>query len=111
MQPMPWDRRWLFLAVFARSLATGLIGVQLGVHLAALDLPASTVGLVIGLGLAGAALATTVVTFLADRLGHRRCLLAITALAVVGACALVLSSSTWALCIAAFVGMVNGMGR
>jgi len=52
MQPMPRDRRWLFLAVFARSLATGLIGVLLGVHLAALDLPASTVGLVVGLGLA-----------------------------------------------------------
>ena len=105
------DRRWFYLAVFARSLATGLIGVLLGVYLAALDLPASTVGLVIGLGLAGAALATTIVTFFADRLGHRRCLLGITLLTVIGACALVISASPWALCLAAFVGMVNGMGR
>jgi MFS family permease len=108
---MTQDRRWLYLAVLARSLATGLIGVLLGVYLATLDLPASTVGLVIGLGLAGAALATTIVTFGADRIGHRRCLLGITLLTVIGACALVLSASPWALGIAAFVGMVNGMGR
>jgi MFS family permease len=108
---MSQDRRWLYLAVLARSLATGLIGVLLGVHLATLGLPTSTVGLVVGLGLAGAAVATTLVTFGADRIGHRRCLLGLTLLTVIGACALVLSSSPWALGLAAFVGMVNGMGR
>jgi MFS family permease len=108
---MSRDRRWLYLAVLARSLATGLIGVLLGVYLATLEMPASTVGLVIGLGLAGAALATTLVTFFADRVGHRRCLLAVTCLTVLGACALVWSTSPWTLAIAAFVGMVNGMGR
>ena len=105
------DRRWLFVAVFARSLATGMIGVLLGVYLAGLQLSPATVGLVIGLGLAGAALATTLVTFLADRIGHRRCLLLITAFTVGGAVALTLTTSPWALGIAAFVGMVNGMGR
>jgi len=105
------DRNWLYTAVLARALATGMIGVLLGVHLAALELPATTVGLVVGLGLAGAALATTIVTFAADRIGHRRALLAITALTVIGAVALALSSSTLALGVAAFVGMVNGMGR
>jgi MFS family permease len=108
---MSRDRRWLFIAVLARSLATGLIGVLLGVYLATLGMPASTVGLVIGLGLAGAALATTLVTFFADRIGHRRCLLAITFLTVAGACALVLSTSPWTLALAAFIGMFNGMGR
>jgi MFS family permease len=108
---MSQDRRWLYLAVLARSLATGLIGVLLGVYLAALELPAATVGLVVGLGLAGAALATTLVTFGADRFGHRRCLLLITVLTVFGAIALTLSTSAWALCLAAFIGMVNGMGR
>src|SRR5689334_3950761 len=108
---MSRDRRWLFLAVLARSLATGMIGVLLGVYLAALDLPATTVGLIIGLGLAGAALATTVVTFLADRIGHRRCLLAVTAFTVGGAIAMTITTSPWALGVAAFIGMVNGMGR
>jgi len=88
-----------------------MIGVLLGVRLASLELPATTVGLVVGLGLAGATLATTLVTFLADRIGHRRCLLWVTALTVVGALALVFTTSPWALCVAAFVGMVNGMGR
>lgn len=108
---MAHDRRWLYLAVLSRSLATGLIGVLLGVHLAALELPATTVGLVIGLGLAGAALATTLVTFFADRIGHRRCLLLITVLTVVGAVALTFSTGATALAFAAFIGMVNGMGR
>jgi MFS family permease len=105
------DQTRLYFAVLARSLATGMIGVLLGVYLAALELPASTVGLVVGLGLAGAALATTIVTFFADRIGHRRCLLVITALSVLGACALALSTNVWVLGGAAFVGMVNGMGR
>jgi MFS family permease len=108
---MPADRKLFYVAVLARSLATGMIGVLLGVHLAALDLPASTVGLVVGLGLAGATLATSVVTFWGDRLGHRRALLCITSLTVIGAAALALSTSSWALGFAAFIGMVNGMGR
>jgi MFS family permease len=108
---MAHDRRWLYLAVFARSLATGLIGVLLGIHLASLELPATTVGLVVGAGLAGAALATTLVTFCADRVGHRRSLLLVTTLTVLGAVALSFGASAWALCAAAFVGMVNGMGR
>jgi MFS family permease len=108
---MTHDRGLLYVAVLARSLATGMIGVLLGVHLAALDLPASTVGLVVGLGLAGATLATTVVTFWGDRLGYRRALLGITSLTVIGAAALPVSTSPWALGLAAFIGMVNGMGR
>src|SRR3954469_9121497 len=108
---MSQDRKSLFVAVLARALATGMIGVLLGVRLAALDLPTSTVGIVVGLGLAGATVATTLVTFLADRIGHRRCLLVIALLPVGGACALAASTSVVALSCAAFIGMVNGMGR
>ena len=32
------DRRWLYSAVLARSLATGMMGVLLGIYLASLDL-------------------------------------------------------------------------
>ena len=31
------DRRWLYSAVLARSLATGMMGVLLGIYLASLD--------------------------------------------------------------------------
>ena len=105
------DRNWLYVAVLARSLATGMIGVLLGVYLATLKLSAAEIGAVIGAGLAGATLATAVVTFWADRFGHRRALIGVTFLTVFGACLLALSSSPWALGLAAFVGMVNGMGR
>jgi MFS family permease len=62
-------------------------------------------------GLAGAALGTFLVTFLGDRLGHRRVLLAVTLLSAAGGVALALSSHPLVLGIAALLGMVNGMGR
>lgn len=105
------DRTWLHVAVLARSLATGMMGVLLGLYLAGLNLSPSAIGAVVGAGLAGATLATAVVTFRADRLGHRRALMAVTVLSVCGACLLAISTSPWALGFAAFVGMANGMGR
>jgi MFS family permease len=105
------DRSWLYVAVLARSLATGMIGVLLGVYLATLHLSASMIGVVVGAGLAGATLATALVTFWADRFGHRRTLIGITLLTVLGAGLLAMSASPWALAAAAFIGMANGMGR
>jgi MFS family permease len=105
------DRRWLYAAVLARSLATGMMGVLLGIYLASLDLSASAIGVVIGLGLSGAAFSTLLVTFFSDRFGRRRTLLVLTALSVSGAVMLALSASPLTLGIAAFLGMVNGMGR
>ncbi|HEU5137988.1 MAG TPA: MFS transporter [Steroidobacteraceae bacterium] len=105
------DRTWLYVAVLARSLATGMIGVLLGLYLAELKLSPSAIGVVVGAGLAGAMVATAVVTFWSDRFGHRRALMAVTALTVCGACLLAISTSPWALAFAAFVGMANGMGR
>ena len=105
------DRRWLYAAVLARSLATGMMGVLLGIYLASLDLNANAIGLVIGVGLAGAAFSTLLVTFFSDRFGRRRTLLILTSLSVAGAIMLAMSASVLTLGIAAFLGMVNGMGR
>jgi MFS family permease len=105
------DRGWLYFAAFVRSLATGMIGVLLGIYLARLDLTTAAIGIVVGLGLAGAALATLVVTLLADRSGHRRALLITTLASFAGAILLALSTHPIALGFAALVGMVNGMGR
>ena len=105
------DRRWLYAAVLARSLATGMMGVLLGIYLASLDLDTKAIGVVIALGLAGAAFSTLLVTFFSDRFGRRRTLLVLTILSVLGALMLALSASVLTLGIAAFLGMVNGMGR
>jgi MFS family permease len=105
------DRGWLYFAVFVRSLATGMIGVLLGIYLARLDLTAGVIGVVVGVGLGGAALATLIVTLYADRIGHRKALLTTTLASFAGAALLAVSTHPFALGVAALVGMVNGMGR
>src|SRR5262245_21052118 len=88
-----------------------MMGVLLGIYLATLEFDADRIGVVITLGLAGAALGTFFVTFWADRLGPRRSLLLMSALAVAGALLLATGTQLLTLGLAAFIGMVNGMGR
>ncbi len=105
------DRQRLYAAAFLRASATGLIGVLLGLYLARRGFSAGQIGLVIGSGLAGAALSTLMITFFADRLGRRRALLALAALAGTGGALLIFSDHAAAACATAFLGMVNGVGR
>ncbi|HJR49879.1 MAG TPA: MFS transporter, partial [Gemmatimonadales bacterium] len=105
------DRQLIYVATFVRAVATGLIGVLLGVYLAGLGLDAGAIGLIVSVGLAGAAAGTFLVTFVGDRLGHRRVLLAVTFLSAAGGVALAVSSHPLILGAAALLGMVNGMGR
>ena len=108
---MVTDRSWLYFAVFMRSLATGMIGVLLGIYLSELDLSADAIGVIVGVGLGGAALATLLVTLFADSMGHRRALLVITSMSFAGAALLAFGAHPWVLGFAALIGMVNGMGR
>lgn len=108
---MVGDRGWLYFAVFVRSVATGMIGVLLGVYLSELHLSADAIGVIVGVGLGGAALGTLLVTFYADVAGHRRTLVLITLATFAGAVLLTCSTHPVALGFAALVGMVNGMGR
>jgi len=105
------DRQILLGCAFLRAFATGLMGVLLGLYLARLDFSAGTIGVVIGVGLSGAALSTLIVTFLGDRFGRKRALLVLALLATLGGLALLWRSELWAICMAAFFGMVNGAGR
>ena len=107
------DRRLLYAAAFLRSLATALVGVLLGLHLARLGLSAGEIGLVVAAGLAGAAAAALLVTLRGDRLGRRRALAGLALLAAAGGVTLAFASRPAALAFAgiAFLGMVNGMGR
>jgi MFS family permease len=105
------DRRRIYVAAFLRALATGMVGVLLGLHLARLGFSASAIGLTISAGLAGAVAALFMVTWWGDRLGRRRCLMALALLGAAGG-TLVAFGGPLALVIAAAVlGMMNGMGR
>ncbi len=105
------DRQILYAAAFLRALATGMIGVLLGIYLAKLGFDPVVMGLVIASGLAGGATASLLVTIGSDRLGRRRALLALAILTGGGGVALLVTTSAVAACVVAFLGMVNGMGR
>lgn len=105
------DRRLLLASAFLRAVATGLIGVLLGLYLARRGFAAGEIGLVIGAGLSGAVSSALFVTFLGDRFGRRRALIALALLATAGGVALMLSAHLLVACAVAFLGMVNGMGR
>jgi MFS family permease len=105
------DRSLLYFSTFSRALATGMMGVLLGIYLARVGLDVTGIGLVISAGLLGAAAATLVVTLVGDRWGRRRVLLWLTLLSVVGGVMATLFSEQLLLSVAAFLGMLNGMGR
>jgi MFS family permease len=105
------DRRILYATAFLRSLGTGLVGVLLGLYLTRLRFSASAVGMIVGAGLGGGALAALLATLRADAHGRRRFLVELAALGVLGTALLLAASSPLVVGIAAFVGMLNGMGR
>jgi MFS family permease len=105
------DRSLLYANAFLRSFATGLVAVALGVYLSLLKLSPAAVGYVVAAGLAGAAAASLAATTLADQWGRRRSLVLVSTLAAMGSVAVALGSHPWLLGCAAFLGMLNGMGR
>jgi MFS family permease len=105
------DRRILYAAAFVRALATGMVGVLFGIYLAKRGFDPAETGTVVGAGLLGAAVAALVVTLVGDRIGRRRALVVIALLGAGGGAVVAWSSSLAVALAAAFVGMVNGMGR
>jgi len=105
------DRRLLYVAAFLRSLATGTVGVLLGIHLSKLGFGAAAIGVVVGSGLAGAAIAALLVTIAGDRVGRRKALIALSLLGAGGGLVAAGASGLGTIAAAAFVGMLNGMGR
>lgn len=110
---MPRNRDLLLIygAAFLRALGVGLTSVVLGIYLSRLGLSATRIGWVIGAGLAGAALATFVVSFHADPLGRRRTLVTLSLLGTLGGLGLALTTDLSGILLLAFLGMLNGMGR
>ena len=81
------DRGLLYAGAFLRSAAISLTGVLLGLYTEALGYEPAVMGLIVGFGLAGGALAALVVTVAGDRIGRRRCLLIVGLLGAAGALA------------------------
>ncbi len=105
------DRQVLYTAALVRALATGMIGVLIGIYLAKRGFDPGETGIVVSAGLAGAALAAVIVTFGGDRFGRKYSLLALSLVGAAGGVAVALAGSFVAVLAAAFAGMINGMGR
>jgi len=105
------DAALIYAAAFLRSSAVGLVGVILAIALTEAGVSVAGTGIVIGAGLAGIATMTFVVTVAADRLGRRRTLVVMTLLTAGGYLAAATSARLAWLLPAAFLGMLNGMGR
>lgn len=105
------DRRRLYAAAFLRALATGMAGVLLGLHLARQGFSVAILGAVLAAGLAGATVAVALATWWGDRIGRRRLLLWLTGLSAAGGLVVAFAADAGFLGLAAFLGMLNGMGR
>jgi MFS family permease len=104
------DRQLIYIAAFLRAVAIGMVGVLVGLYLARLHLPAEQIGVIVGAGLAGTAVATAWIM-----LGHgpnqRRLLVAVALVAAVGGALFAVTEHPGVLALVAFAGMINGMGR
>jgi Major Facilitator Superfamily len=105
------DRLILYARAFLRSLGVSFLGILLGLYLAKLNFDAAQIGLVIGAGLAGAAVSALLVTLAGDRLGRRRVLTILALTSAVGAGVAAVASNLAVLIAASFIAMLNGMGR
>ena len=104
--------RWLICTVAGlRAVAVGLAGVIFALYLSIAGEPPWKIGLLLSLGLAGCAVATSIVMVMADRLGRRTTLMVIIALMALGGVVLAVTSTPSLIMLGTFIGMVNGMGR
>jgi MFS family permease len=105
------DRGILFAGAFLRALAVGMVSVLCGLHLAAIGFTPGAIGVVVGAGLAGNALAALLTTWRGDAAGRRRVLVLLAVLGCLGGIVLAIGGDTLLIGAASFVGMLNGMGR
>jgi MFS family permease len=105
------DRRIVYAASFLRAIANGLIGVIAGIYLAQLGFEPAAWGTILGAGVAGTAVGAAGVMFWGDHLGRKRWLIALGVLAAGGGVVFAFSSQFAVLAVAAFLGMLNSLGK
>lgn len=88
-----------------------MVAVLMGIHLARLGYDPAAIGGVVSAGLAGAAVAALLTTIAGDRVGRRRALTLLAAAGALGTVVVAVATDPALLAIAAFFGMLNGMGR
>jgi MFS family permease len=98
--------RIVVLARTLRSIAFGLNSVALGLYLAELGVPGTTVGLIISAAFAGSLVLTVIIAGWGDRIGRRRLLMAGSALMVTAAFIPAVSRDPLLLAAIALSGMV-----
>ena len=101
----------IYLAAGLRSAVIALGAIALGLHLAQLELSPANIGLIVAVGMLANALATALVAGGGSRLPIRNTLVVCAVLSGLGLIALAFARSLPAITAAAFVGLVNGMGR
>jgi len=105
------DRRIVFAAGFLRAVANGLIGVVAGIYLAELGFEPATWGAILGMGVAGTAVGAAGVMFWGDRIGRGRWLVMLGVIAAAGGAVFAFASDALVLGAAAFLGMLNSLGK
>lgn len=105
------DRLRIYCAASLRAVATGMIPILAAAYLKELQYSPAQIGSIISAGMAGTALATLATTLFGERIGRRRFLIAVSCLALAGAVVFTASAGSVCITIAAFAGMLNGMGR
>ena len=86
------------------------MGVVFGIYLFRLGRNSAEIGILTAAGLAGATIATALITWRGDRLGRRTALILFALLSMAGGVGLAFVSSFNGLLLLVFVGMVNAMG-
>jgi MFS family permease len=105
------DRSRLIIAAFLRAVATGMVGILLGVYLPRAGCSPAETGFIVAAGLAGCAVAMLLATLRGDAFGRKRALIALGVLGAAGIAVVAATTAPGLLAAAAFLGMVNGMGR
>lgn len=108
---MPADRTLIYVAALLRALGAGMTPIALAAFLKEAGRDAFEVSMIATAGLAGAALGTLAVGFLADRVGRRRSFLLLAGATAIGGTMLALGDTFAVMVAGAALGMTNAMGR
>ncbi len=110
LAPVTSDRSLLYASSLLRSLAIGMLGVLIALHVIAHHWSNGLLFAIVGAGLAGGGLASGLAAFTADH-ARRAWLSALSALSAAGVVVCAFGPGEGWMLVAAFVGMLNGMGK
>lgn len=105
------DRCLIYGSAFLRSLCIGMIAVLLAIYLTKVGFTKTQIGVVVSVGLFGAAMGNLFVTFFGDSLGRRKVLFTYALLSALGAVSVCVFQNFYSVLVAAFFGMLNARGK